>query len=378
MTKNEATLCGDNSGGMALQDASRKRFRKSVLIFAFAGLSIMAYGLWTTGAPKTSMLIGPVSKTIFNWKAERGLTNGTMTVSKPIAQHWSSTLIAEGLDLTNETANSSQDHIWFLETAYKRKLNARQACSIESTCRHNDDYLVHLLSTGNITSSTCPYHGTLSKYPNFRSSALNATVELAGTPLAPLAAEGGRQRRSPYAMTHLSDFLRYVVLWKRGGAYLDSDIITMKSLKGIRNSAFYQHPGEKVTVANGILFFDKHHPVLVELIDRCARTYDPDAWTACGPKLTSQLPSDAQYSSRINFWNNSAFFVVQWGMWNDLFIPAKAPAVLRAVNGSLGVHFWNALSGKTRVVLGSGSAMDVLARTHCPEVYRIANKTGNF
>ncbi|KAL1485527.1 hypothetical protein MTO96_031862 [Rhipicephalus appendiculatus] len=176
MTKNEATLCGDNSGGMALQDASRKRFRKSVLIFAFAGLSIMAYGLWTTG---------------------------TTTVSKPIAQHWSSTLIAEGLDLTNETANSSQDHIWFLETAYKRKLNARQACSIESTCRHNDDYLVHLLSTGNITSSTCPYHGALSKYPNFRSSALNATVELAGTPLAPLAAEGGRQRRSPYAVAHL-------------------------------------------------------------------------------------------------------------------------------------------------------------------------------
>ncbi|KAL1485526.1 hypothetical protein MTO96_031861 [Rhipicephalus appendiculatus] len=92
----------------------------------------------------------------------------------------------------------------------------------------------------------------------------------------------------------------------------------------------------------------------------------------------SQLPSDAQYSSRINFWNQSAFFGVPWEKWNDLFIPAMAPAALRAVNGSLGVHFWNAASGKTRVVPGSGSAMDVLARTHCPEVYRIANKTGNF
>ncbi|KAL1485525.1 hypothetical protein MTO96_031860 [Rhipicephalus appendiculatus] len=257
MTENEATLSSDKSGSMALQDASRKRFRKSVLIFVFTGLSIMAYGLWTTGTPKTSMLIGPVSKTMFNWKAERGLTNGTMTVSKPMAQHWSSALIAEGLDLTNETANSSQDHIWFLETAYKRKLNARQACSIESTCRHNDDYLVHLLSTGNITSSTCPYHGALSKYPNFRSSALNATVELAGTPLAPLAAEGGIQRRSPHAVAHLSDFLRYVVLWKRGGGYLDSDIILLKSLKGIRNSAFYQFSEEALAIANAMLFFDQ-------------------------------------------------------------------------------------------------------------------------
>ncbi|KAL3223317.1 hypothetical protein MRX96_049836 [Rhipicephalus microplus] len=280
-----------------------------------------------------------------------------MAVSKPSGQHWSNILIAEGHGIQIESANSSQDHIWFLETAYKREINARQACSIESTCRHNEETTVHLLSTGNISSSTCRYINVLSKYPNFRSSALNVTAELAETPLASLVAEGGRQRRSPYAVAHLSDFLRYIVLWKRGGAYLDSDIIMMKSLKGIRNSAFYQSSRDEASVANGMLFFDKHHPVLVELIDRCARTYDPDTWTTCGPKLMSQLPSDSEYSSRINFLNQSEFFGVPWKIWNDLFIPAKAPAALSAVNDSLGVHFWNKLSEKRRVVPGSGSAI---------------------
>ncbi|KAL1485524.1 hypothetical protein MTO96_031859 [Rhipicephalus appendiculatus] len=324
------------------------------------------------------MLISMVALTGVFIVASETWILGTMTLSKPIEQHWSSILIAEGHDLTNETANNSQDHIWFLETAYKRKLNARQACSIESTCRHNGGYIVHLLSNGNISSSTSIYFRVLLKYPNFRSSALNATVELAGTPLAPLAAEGGRQRRSRYDVEHLSDFLRYVVLWRRGGAYLDSDIIMMNSLKGLTNSAFYQSSPEGATVGNTVLFFDKHHPVLAELIDECARTYDPNKRIVCGATLMSQLPSNTKYSSRVNFWNQSAFCGVSWEIWNNLFIPAMEPAVLSAVNGSLGVHFWNSLSGKRRVVPGSGSAMDVLARTHCPEVYRIANTTGNF
>lgn len=287
--------------------------------------------------------------------------------------------------LANESArekrgsvNESKGDIWFLETSYKRTLNAREACSIESSCRYNSDYTVHLLSTGKMNSSECPYYRVLLKIPNFRSSGLNASAELAGTPLAPLHATGGALHRSPYIVAHLSDFLRYVVLWNRGGVYLDSDVIVMKSLRGIRNAAFYQSRIQGDAVANGILFFDKKHPFLKALIDRCARVYNPGAWTSCGPSIMSALATDAEFSHSVKFLNESVFFAVPWQKWENLFNPGLAPEVLRAVNSSYGVHFWNNLSKKKRVVTGSGSAIDVLARTHCPLVYRIASFNASF
>ncbi|KAH7951317.1 hypothetical protein HPB52_007881 [Rhipicephalus sanguineus] len=63
---------------------------------------------------------------------------------------------------------------------------------------------------------------------------LDARAELAGTPLAPLQAEGGSLHQSPFAAVHLSDFLRYVLLWKRGGVYLDSDVIEFTEQHRIR------------------------------------------------------------------------------------------------------------------------------------------------
>ncbi|KAH7966129.1 hypothetical protein HPB49_013913 [Dermacentor silvarum] len=286
----------------------------------------------------------------------------------------SPSLAAVGTLVAIQSVNS-QYHIWFIETSYKRKLSARQACSIESACRINGDYNVHLLSTGNFSSSDCPYYRILSKLPNFCSANLNVSATLAGTPLG--AAEAALDQ-SPNKVSHLSDFLRYTVLWKRGGVYLDTDVIVIKSLKGIRNTVCYQKTDKHIKVSSAILFFDKWHPVLGALIDKCARVYDPDLWTTCGPALTSLLPLDAEFSSRVKFLNVSAFCAVPWEKWEDLFHLGKTPAVLRATNASYGVHFWNHLSKQRRVVPGSGCAMDVLARTHCPEVYRRASIEGYF
>ncbi|XP_070393651.1 lactosylceramide 4-alpha-galactosyltransferase-like [Dermacentor albipictus] len=277
-----------------------------------------------------------------------------------------------------ESVNNDQDNIWFLETSYQRKLLAREACSIESACRNNGDFTVHLLSTGNISSSGCPYHRLLSKLPNFRSMVLNASLELAETPLKPLHATGGALNESPHKVEHLSDFLRYVVLWKHGGVYLDTDVIVMKSLRGISNSVFYQSENKRDGLANGILFFDKQHPVLRALINECARVYDPHLWTVCGPALISQLLSDAELSRQVKLLSCSYFFRVPFTTWEDLFNATMAPGVLRAIYGSYGVHFWNKLSKGKPVAPESGSAIELLARSYCPETYGLAISEGYF
>ncbi|XP_077553483.1 lactosylceramide 4-alpha-galactosyltransferase-like [Haemaphysalis longicornis] len=160
-----------------------------------------------------------------------------------------------------EVVKTGRDQIWFLETSYRNNLTARAACSIESACRHNRNHTVHLLSTGNIRH--CPYHDILSSLGNFKSESLNVTALLKDTPLLSVYS-GGALNKSAFAVEHLSDLLRYAVLWHKGGIYLDTDVIVLKSLSGITNSAVYER--ENGPVANGVLVFDARHPALWALI----------------------------------------------------------------------------------------------------------------
>ncbi|KAL1466289.1 hypothetical protein MTO96_042840, partial [Rhipicephalus appendiculatus] len=226
---------------------------------------------------------------------------------------------------------SQADDIWFLETSGRQKLKAREACSIESACLHNSNYTVHLLSAGNIDSSHCPYHRVLSKLPNFRSAALSASAELAGTPLFPLYAKGGALHQSPFFTVHLSDFLRYAVIWKRGGVYLDTDVIVFKSLKGLRNSIVYEVNG--TSVANGLLFFSKNHPVIKALTFACSRHYRPNEWAACGPWLASYLPRNPTLSRLVTFLPSWTFLKSKYEDWRRFFDPREARSLLREAGG---------------------------------------------
>ncbi|KAL1443970.1 hypothetical protein MTO96_030128 [Rhipicephalus appendiculatus] len=273
----------------------------------------------------------------------------------------------------SKSAANKADDIWFLETSGRRKLKPREACSIESACRHDPNFTVHLLYTGNISSRHCPYLRALSKLPNFRSAAINPSTELAGTPLSRFYKKGGALHRSRYFVEHLSDLLRYAVIWKRGGIYLDSDIIVLKSLKDIQNSVVFQI-GK--SVANGLLFFTRNHPAVGALMDVCSREYNPRKFTSCGPSVTSQLFLDAVFSRRVNFLGAWTFFTYFFNEWKYFFDPEVADRVLKAVNRSYGVHIWNKMSARTIAVTGSGSAMDRLARAHCPSVYSAAASAG--
>ncbi|XP_077513920.1 lactosylceramide 4-alpha-galactosyltransferase-like [Amblyomma americanum] len=268
------------------------------------------------------------------------------------------------------TDNGTGNHIWFLETSSRRTLSAREACSIESACVHNLHYTVHLLSTGNITDADCPYHRVLSTLGNFRSESLNATSELAATPLAALHAEGALLG-GPYYTAHLSDFLRYAVLWKRGGVYLDTDVIVFKSLNGITNSAVYQD--DDGVVANGILFFDRQHPVLEALMTMCADNYNPYVWAACGPAIMSLLPTHVVLREYVNFLDKTTFLAVPYQEWESLFESNRTQWVMGITNSSYGSHFWNNLSKERSVTPGSGCAVDVMAKAHCPRVYKLAS-----
>lgn len=75
--------------------------------------------------------------------------------------------------------------------------------------------------------TTIPVLDALLSYPNINFNYLNLTQYAKGTPLEEFMMSG-KLESSSYVISHTSDVLRYLSLWKFGGTYLDLDTVMLK------------------------------------------------------------------------------------------------------------------------------------------------------
>ncbi|CAN7948662.1 unnamed protein product, partial [Ixodes hexagonus] len=251
--------------------------------------------------------------------------------------------------------------LWFLETAFHRRLDSRQACAIESASLHNPKFRVELLTTADL-STECGYVRPLTRLPNFRWTNINLSTIFHSMPLEHWY-ESMIWKRGLNPVQDLSDGLRYTVLWKQGGVYLDLDVISTRSLSGLKNSAVYE---TGTTPANGILIFDKGHDFLWNLQRTCAKVYNTSTFGSCGPSLMRRV-SKSKLSKNMTFLNASSFLAVSYHEFKWLIEPECADLVFEKVRYSYGVHVWS----RVPLAVRHGSAYDILARTNCPMVYEL-------
>ncbi|XP_054931793.1 lactosylceramide 4-alpha-galactosyltransferase-like [Dermacentor andersoni] len=288
-----------------------------------------------------------------------GISHFTLSSKQRFLQHQS---IA-----SYDAFQASDVTIWFVESSNETNLKGRQACSIESASLHNPNVRVLLLTTGHL-SPNCEFYKALSSLRNFASLKLNLTDTFSDTPLD----SWHRSRnwtKGLYGIEDLSDGIRLAVLWKHGGIYLDLDIIVLKELSELSNSVMFEVTGQ---LTNSVLCFDKAHPFIGEALKRCSEEYDTVRWGSCGPSLLGRIYHSWRNARKVvRFRERDTFFAVGYDTWMSFFEPSKTGWVFETVSNSYGVHLWNKLSHGVRVVVGSGSALDVLARFNCPTVYKV-------
>ncbi|XP_075239897.1 lactosylceramide 4-alpha-galactosyltransferase-like isoform X2 [Convolutriloba macropyga] len=127
--------------------------------------------------------------------------------------------------------------IFYIETSYKKSLRGRQCCVIESAVL-NSELKPKVLMTANyinLTENSNFCQLVMSYYPHSLEFYTMDTLEiLKGTPL-----EGIERRltirNTEHHAVHLSDALRQALVYKYGGFYLDFDVMTLRSLKTLRN-----------------------------------------------------------------------------------------------------------------------------------------------
>ncbi|XP_064483853.1 lactosylceramide 4-alpha-galactosyltransferase-like isoform X3 [Ornithodoros turicata] len=303
---------------------------------------------------------------------------------------WNSNLLFNHLHEINRAAESSLDEgtgsgfFMFIETAGHDSLNARQACAIESASLHHPTFTVRFFVTAP-PSNSCTYFNLLRQISNIKIKFVNVEQVLAGTPLEYWYRSPQRQQ-SPFAVSHLSDALRFFMLWRYGGIYADTDVIVKSPMSGLRNTLGKEHAAG---MGSAVLVLDREQPFLADAVHNFAETYQPYDWDYNGPGLLNRMlqkrcpgawnVTDASLTcGNITVLSSSAFFAVPFPMWEMFFNLSRTEEVLQVTRNSYAVHFWNNLSKNTKVIVGSGAAYDVLARTNCPKVYEVMRTMGYF
>ena len=114
--------------------------------------------------------------------------------------------------------------IWLVETS-GGDLGALELCCLESVARHHPNTTVYLVLTSPVVAPASPLLPLVAAYPSVRPTYLDLDTLLGSSPLAELWRSGG-VHASSYPVSHLSDLVRFLLLHRFGGVYLDTDTDT--------------------------------------------------------------------------------------------------------------------------------------------------------
>ena len=121
--------------------------------------------------------------------------------------------------------------MFFLETSGRSWLTPREACALESAARFSG-LRVNIILTSSFLdlydNSTC----FLYMFSNISFFTIKLRDAFQDTPLDRFY-QREEYRRSEHKTTHLSDALRYALVYKQGGFYSDLDTVTIRSIASI-------------------------------------------------------------------------------------------------------------------------------------------------
>lgn len=176
----------------------------------------------------------------------------------------------DALEPVNKQFAPLSNSIFFHETSCRGGLNSRQACSIESAARAHPDREIYVLfsSPVNKLSLEDVSIDLLKKFSNIKFRRVHIVEYAKETPIEKLVANGALNR-TRWPISHTSDVLRFLTLYKWGGVFLDLDMVVAKPLDNLpKNWAAREND---VYVASSVLAFyrDDIGRMVADAVLRC-------------------------------------------------------------------------------------------------------------
>jgi len=143
-----------------------------------------------------------------------------------------------------------------------------------------------------------------------------------------LAASGGN-------FAHFADLFRYTLLYRRGGWWIDTDVLCLKH-EVPDGDVVLGWEGE-TSICNAIMRFPPGHDLMRETMEFCERNKEAQEWGFLGPTLLTRLVNEHGLRERVR----RDLYPVRETEAYDLIDPAKSADVTRATQDSSFLHIWH-------------------------------------
>ncbi|KAM4043189.1 alpha-1,4-N-acetylglucosaminyltransferase-like [Anomaloglossus baeobatrachus] len=276
--------------------------------------------------------------------------------------------------------------IFFLETTDRMDEPSLVLCSIESAARVYPDRPVVFfmkglggLITEDDEKKARERYPTLSTYKNIYFFPLRLEELFAETPL--LAWYETRDPKREIYWTHVkSDACRFALMWKYGGIYMDTDVISIRSIPENRFLA----AETLIKTSSSVFGLCPHHKLTWEFMENFVQNYRGDLWAYQGPGVFTRVVSkhcgvpqftsvDHTKCANVSYFHPDRFYPISFPFWKKYF---EVWDNLPTFNNSYGLHLWNFMNkeGKSMLV-GSNTLVEHLYKQYCPSTYEgILNK----
>lgn len=191
-----------------------------------------------------------------------------------------------------------------------------------------------------------------------------------------------------YLFSHISDFLRYLTLYRYGGIYLDMDVVMLRSMEEVPPN--FTGAESNTHLAAGVMSL-AHNGFGHEIAESCLRefqqNFDGSDWgnngpgvitrvaqRICGTKDITLMLENQKRCMGFRVFERNAFYAVPWKHWRHFFEPQLLEQTLAHTRDSYVVHVWNKMSKQQAIKVGSSTAYGKYAEQHCPKAYAAAGE----
>ncbi|XP_075194840.1 alpha-1,4-N-acetylglucosaminyltransferase-like [Anomaloglossus baeobatrachus] len=305
----------------------------------------------------------------------------------PIPLHgWSNKTEQETVNTPSSTINLRSpsevlkhgDGIIFLETSDRMQPPALVLCAIESAARvYKNRPVVFFMKglNGTNTEGTVRRHfSVLSSLRNVYFFPLIFEEVYADTPLL-YWYQKIDPKKQPFWNSNSSNGCRLALIWKHGGIYLDTDVISKRAIpsKDFLAAQDYKSSGSSV------FGFSGHHYFTLKCMEDFVQKYNGRIWGRQGPSLFTRnlktfcdLPkfnrAEDVICGNITYFNRQHFYPISFSSWREYY---KVWDKMPTFNDSYGFHLWNYMNSDERVTMipGSNTLVEHLYKEYCPSIY---------
>uniref|UniRef100_K7FH36 Alpha-1,4-N-acetylglucosaminyltransferase-like n=1 Tax=Pelodiscus sinensis TaxID=13735 RepID=K7FH36_PELSI len=275
---------------------------------------------------------------------------------------------------------SQKSGIIFVEATDRLLIPPLVSCSVESAARAYPDRPVLFFvkgmknNTWRDSVSTSPAFTLLSAMENVFLLPFEMETVFQDTPLLPWYHKVNPAQER-YWLHVSSDASRLALIWKYGGIYMDTDVISIRpiSLENFLTAEDFQFAG------SAIFGFSRHHKFIWDCMEDFVQNYRGEIWGHQGPRLLTRMlkalcPVTNFHNvedincQNISYLHPQRFYPIPCGEWNRYFqVWEKSPEF----NNSYSMHVWNYMNREHKpVVAGSNTLLENLYKTYCPTTYK--------